>query len=81
VEKVIKASLDRFEGDYAVVYSNEDGTKFDVPAEMLSGTRPGSRLKLHVEGVRILSIDVDSKTTSEARDRIRSKYERLRKRR
>jgi hypothetical protein len=31
--EVVEASLDRFEGDYAVIYS-DDGKKFDVPKNM-----------------------------------------------
>jgi hypothetical protein len=40
VEKMIRASLDRIEGDFAVVYTDDGGDddrhKFDVPVELLN---------------------------------------------
>jgi hypothetical protein len=83
-KKVIRASLDRIEGDFAVVYSDHDEdddhhhNKFDVPLELLKDAKPGMRLKLHIENDQIKRIEIDKEATERARDRIRKKYERLR---
>ncbi len=83
VGKVIKASLDRIEGDFAVVYTNDhrnDGHhKFDVPMELVSGAKPGMRLQLHIENNQIKRIEIDREATDGAKDRIHSKYEMLRR--
>ena len=79
MEKVIRASLDRIEGDFAVIYSDDDDYhKFDVPLELVKGAKPGTRLKLHTENNQIKHIEVDREATERARDRIRKKYHRLR---
>jgi hypothetical protein len=87
VEKIIPASLDRIEGDFAVVYADDDGGdddrgaphKFDVPVELVNGAKPGVRLQLHIENNQIKRIEIDREVTEEARDRIRKKYEMLRR--
>ena len=88
--RVIRASLDRIEGDFAVVYGDDTSAaprrrrrqqhhKFNVPLEMVKNAKPGTRLKLHIENDQISYIEIDRKATEEARDRIRKKYERLRR--
>jgi hypothetical protein len=83
-KKVIRASFDRIEGDFAVVYYDHDEddhhhhNKFDVPLELLKDAKPGMRLKLHIENDQIKRIEIDKEATERARDRIRKKYERLR---
>jgi hypothetical protein len=79
MEKVIRASLDRIEGDYAVIY-DKDGHKFDVPLEMIEDAKPGMRLRLHIEDAQVKRVEVDRGATYAAKDRISKKYERLRKR-
>jgi hypothetical protein len=86
MEKVIKASLDRIEGDFAVVYADDDehhsssnNNKFDIPLELLKGAKPGTRLQLHIENDHINHIEIDREATEGARDRIRKKYERIRR--
>ncbi|MFL6486779.1 MAG: DUF3006 domain-containing protein [Nitrososphaera sp.] len=84
VEKVIKASLDRIEGDFAVVYADDgDGNdghrKFDVPMKLVSDAKPGMRLQLHIENNQIKRIEIDREATKGAKDRIHSKYEMLRR--
>lgn len=80
MEKTIRASLDRFEGDYAVIYSDEDGRKFDVLRDKLENdAKPGMRLSLHLEGDHISTIEIEKKSTKDAKERIRKKYDRLRK--
>ena len=93
MEKVIRASLDRIEGDFAVVYADDDATtaadndeyhsssrnKFDIPLELVKGAKPGTRLQLHIENDHISHIEIDREATKGARNRIRKKYERLRR--
>ena len=77
--EVVKASLDRLEGDYAVIYSYTDAKKFDIPRKMLpKGSKPGTRLILEVDGDEIENVTVDERATEDAKDRIRRKYEKLR---
>ena len=82
-EKIIKASLDRIEGDFAVVYTDDgdddDHHKFDIPVELVNGAKPGMRLQLHIENNQIKRIEIDREETEEAKDRIRKKYEMLRR--
>lgn len=77
--EIIRGSLDRIEGNYAIVYSDNDGSKFDVPRSMISDAKPGSKILLYVEGDDIIGIEVDRQATDEALDRIRKKYQRLQK--
>ncbi len=94
MEKVIRASLDRIEGDFAIVYADDDddttttadndeyhssSNKFDIPLELVKGAKPGTRLQLHVENDHINYIEIDREATKGARNRIRKKYERLRR--
>ena len=83
VEKIIWASLDRIEGGFAIVYTDngDDGDhhKFDVPVELVNDAKPGMRLQLYVENNQIKRIEIDRESTEEARDRIRKKYEMLRR--
>lgn len=93
MEKVIRASLDRIEGDFAIVYadaattttadsdeyhsSSSGSNKFDIPLELVKGAKPGTRLQLHIENDHISHIEIDKEATKGARNRIRKKYERL----
>ncbi len=88
MEKVISASLDRIEGDFAVVYADDDvydnehhnnNNKFEVPLELVKGAKPGMRLQLYIENDQINYIEIDREATEAATDRIRKKYERLRR--
>ena len=50
MEKVIKASLDRVEGDFAVIYADEASAavahnhhyRSDVPLELVKNAKPGT---------------------------------------
>jgi hypothetical protein len=99
MEKVIRASLDRIEGDFAIVYADDDAAttttttadndehhsinnnnnKFDIPVELVKGAKPGTRLQLHIENDHISHIEIDREATEGARNRIRKKYEGLRR--
>ena len=46
----MKAVIDRFEGDYAVVLVGDEEIKIDVPKQLLpKGAKEGSWLKLNFE--------------------------------
>jgi Protein of unknown function (DUF3006) len=82
VEKIIQASLDRIEGDFAIIYTDDgddDHHRFDVPVELVKGANPGMRLQVYIEDNQIKRIETDRDATEEARDRIRKKYEMLRR--
>ena len=82
VKKVIRASLDRIEGDLAVVYADDGDDnrhRFDIPVKLVKDAKPGMRLQLHIENNQIKRIEIDREATEEARDRIRKKYEMLRR--
>ena len=83
VEKMVIASLDRIEGDFAIVYADDgdddDHHKFDVPVELVNDAKPGMHLQLFIENNQIKRIEIDREATEEARDRIRKKYEMLRR--
>ena len=79
---MIRASLDRIEGDLAVVYAgdgDDNHHRFDVPVKLVKDAIPGMRLQLHIENNQIKRIEIDREETEEARDRIRKKYEMLRR--
>jgi DUF3006 family protein len=79
--EAVKASLDRFEGDYAVVYSYNNSRKFDVSRKLLGeDVKPGMRLVLHLDGDKVSSVEIDKHASSDAKDRIRRKYLKLRRR-
>ncbi|HEX2231223.1 MAG TPA: DUF3006 domain-containing protein, partial [Nitrososphaeraceae archaeon] len=81
-EKMIRASLDRIEGDFAIVYTDDgddDHHRFDVPVELVNGAKPGMRLQMHIENNQIKRVEIDRDATEEARERIRKKYETLRR--
>lgn len=73
MERSVKASLDRFEGDIAVIYS-DDGTKFDVSRGLVEGLHPGDRLLLKIIRGDVIRVEIDQKATEDARERIRRKY-------
>jgi hypothetical protein len=78
--EVLKASLDRVEGNYAVVYSDSDSRKFDIPQEMLPrGCKPGNRLILQLDGNVVAKVIADEIGTEDAKERIKRKYEKLRR--
>lgn len=81
--EVIKASLDRFEGGFAVIYSEEEdddnsSRKFDVPKETVAGIKAGSKVRVYLkDDGRVNNVEFDKSETEQARDRILKKYRRL----
>ncbi|MDQ3902612.1 MAG: DUF3006 domain-containing protein [Thermoproteota archaeon] len=83
MEKVIRASLDRIEGGFAIIYPDYDDhhhtqNRFEVPLKLVKDAKPGMRLQLYMENNQIKRIEIDKEATDRARDRIHKKYERLR---
>jgi hypothetical protein len=78
----VKASLDRFEGDYAVVYS-DDGRKFDIARKSLpKRTRQGARLKLILENSdddKVISVSIDNEGQEELKKKIREKLKKIKR--
>lgn len=76
-KEIVKASLDRFEEDYAVVYA-DDGRKFDVPRELIpKNTSEGTRVKIHLRDSKVIKVIVDHKDNEELERKIREKLGRL----
>ena len=68
----MKAVIDRFEGDYAVVLFGDEEIIVDVPKKLLpEGSKEGSWLKMNFE--------LDIEETKARKDRIQSKLEKLKK--
>jgi hypothetical protein len=84
MEKVIRASLDRIEGGFAVIYPDRDDdhhriqNQFDVPLNLVKDAKPGMRLQLYMENNQIKRIEIDKEATDRARNRIYKKYQKLR---
>jgi hypothetical protein len=86
-EKVVRASFDRIEGGFAVIYADcyddydKDRqplyNKIDVPLKLVKDAKPGMRLKLYIENSVVTRIEIDKEATDRAKDRIRKKYEKL----
>lgn len=68
----MKAVIDRFEGDYAIVLYGEDEIKVDIPKALLpEGSKEGSWLNV--------SFELDIEETKAREDRIQSKLDKLKK--
>ncbi len=68
----LKAVIDRFEGEYAVVLFGEDEIKVDIPKILLpEGAKEGSWLNINFE------LDIEGEMKQ--RERIESKLEKLKR--
>lgn len=76
--EIIRASIDRFDGDYAVIYSS-DRIKFDIPRTMVLGMKTGSNVILYVKDSQVVRVEFDKKSTQAALERITRKYKKLRR--
>jgi hypothetical protein len=75
-----QAVIDRFEGAYAVLLVGEEQHVVDVPREQLpKGAKAGQWLRVHVDGDRLLSAELNQEATEAARQRIQEKLARLRR--
>jgi len=76
----MKAVIDRFEGDLAVLILADDDQRLNVPRKLLPPkAKEGSWLQLDLVGGQPRNITLDEKETEAARQRIADKLARLRK--
>lgn len=74
------AVIDRFEGDYAVLFFAGSDTPINVlRRELPEGIREGDHLKIELRGGEVIQVEYDSWATEEARQRIQAKLDRLRR--
>ena len=89
-EKIVKGSIDRFEGGsnnnnskYAVIYSdNYPNKKYDIPIQLLDKNniikKEGIRVIIHLdENDKISRLEYDKESTEKSKKRIRTKLKRL----
>ncbi len=68
----MKAIIDRFEGEYAVVFVGAEEVKLDIPRELLpKGVKEGSWLKI--------SFELDPKGTKKQEEKIAVLLDKLKK--
>jgi hypothetical protein len=76
----IKAVIDRFEGDKAVLLVGEEEDKLIVPrASLPTGVKEGHWLQVDVEDDRVLSATIDEIETKNRAKMIEEKLARLRR--
>jgi hypothetical protein len=76
----MKAVIDRFEGDYAILIVGEDEQRINVTRKSLPlKAKEGSWLQLDIVGGQPQNIRLDNKETKAAHQRIAEKLARLRK--
>jgi hypothetical protein len=76
----MKAVIDRFEGDKAVLLVGEEQDALVVPrAKLPKGVKEGHWLKVDVKDDRVLSAEIDEEETSRAKERINEKLAKLRR--
>ena len=74
------AVIDRFENGWAVLLVGEDERKLEVERTQLpSEAKEGDWLQVEIEGERLVNVTVDPEATAQARQRIMSKLELLRR--
>jgi hypothetical protein len=72
--------IDRFEGDYAVLFINGSNTPINVLRRELSeGVHEGDHLKVQLRDREIIQAEVERQATEEVRRRIQAKLDRLRR--
>ena len=77
---MIKATIDRFEENMAVLIFEQGNARRDVPRELLpAGAREGQHVLVDLYGEQISKIVLDEDETTQARERIQEKLERLRR--
>jgi hypothetical protein len=74
------AVIDRFEGDYAVLFFTDSITSINVlRRDLPEGVREGDYLKMEWRDGEIIQAEYDEQATKETRQRIQAKLERLRR--
>jgi hypothetical protein len=76
----MKAVIDRFEGDFAVLILPEGDQRLNLPREVLPAkAKEGSRLTLDIIGGEPRNIKFDPQQTETTRERVAAKLAKLRK--
>ncbi len=73
----MRATLDRYEGDYAIIYS-DDGRRFKVKKSMVHA-KAGSKLLIVLKNNDIVDIKVDHFSTEKTKRLMKEKYFKLHK--
>ena len=77
---MMKAVIDRFEGEYAILIIGDDEQRLNVPRKLLpSNAREGHWLQLDIQDGEASNIKIDEQETDQAKQRIAEKLARLRK--
>lgn len=78
-EVEVKASIDRFDGEFAIAYS-DDKRKFEIPGLLVPiGAKPGSRVWLRLKDDRVITVDLDREGTKSLDEKIKEKLEHLKR--
>jgi hypothetical protein len=77
---MMKAVIDRFEGDFAILIVGDEDQHLNVPRKLLpKKSKEGSWLQLDIVGGQPRNITLDEQETEKARQRIVEKLARLRR--
>ena len=80
MNKEVKAVVDRFEENKAVILVGDDEEQLIVDRKQLpTGTKEGHWLLVWLEGKRLIKAKIDEDATEQARERIADKLGRLRR--
>jgi len=76
----MKAVIDRFEGEFAILIVGEDEQRINVLRTLLpKQTREGSWLQVEIQNGEVSSVVIDEEETARAKQRITEKLARLRR--
>jgi hypothetical protein len=77
---MMKAVIDRFEGEYAILIVGEEERRFNVPRKLFpKRAKEGLWLQVEIRDGEVCDITIDDQETERARQRIAEKLERLRR--
>jgi Protein of unknown function (DUF3006) len=77
---MIKAVIDRFEGDMAVLLVGDDGERKDVARNLLpKKAKEGHWLLIEIRDSKVISAKIDLEETARVQERIAEKLARLRR--
>ncbi|RPI33352.1 MAG: DUF3006 domain-containing protein [Chloroflexota bacterium] len=75
----MKAVIDRFEEEFAVILLGEGGIKLLIPKALLPpGAKEGHWLQIEMDEGAVKNISIDEQETAEVKMRIKDKLRRLR---
>ena len=77
---MVRAVVDRFEGQFAVLIVEGQSKPVDVPSDRLpNGIHEGDHLQVEFQDDQLIDIQRDPEATEQARRRIQDKVNRLRR--